>query len=93
MNKIVVSVRDLKSKEYLYLLHFKTPDEAKRFYTDVLKDPRSVINKHPRDYALHQIATFNTESGVMTPQLMEDHTPYDVLDNMDRGTPGNSSTS
>lgn len=83
MIRILVSVKDLKAQEYLFVLHFKNAAEAQRHYVSLLETPNLPLAKHPRDYALHQIATIDSETGAVAPTPVTDHTPYNYLDTLD----------
>lgn len=79
MNRRVFAVRDVKASEYLGLFLLKTPEEAQRIFLSAVKeDPR--VSKFPRDYAVHELGTFDTELGVLVGAPGRDVTPYSEVD-------------
>lgn len=41
--------------------------QAERMFEELANDPQSMICKHPVDFTLFQVGTFDTVSGVLTP--------------------------
>lgn len=70
----------MKQKAYaIYdskLAEFNTPffspnnNTAIRTFTDAANDPTTNINRHPEDFSLHHIGTYETDNGQLTP---DDH--------------------
>lgn len=65
--KILCSVRDLKAGLYNAPVAYPTPAAAVRDFIDLLSDKGSVLNKHPEDYELRQIGSFDEGSGEVFP--------------------------
>ena len=59
----VFAVRDAKAKAYLPPNFLPQAGQAIRSFSDAVLDTGSAFNKHPEDYSLFRIATFNDESG------------------------------
>lgn len=79
MIRIIVSVKDVKAQEFVNLVHFKTDMEAMRFYMDALDNKNSPVNKHPEDYQLWNLGSFNTETGAIEALMPRDLTPYQQI--------------
>lgn len=60
-------IYDLKSSVHTSPFAWRTKGEAIRNFTDSAKDPNSMISKHPADFQLKHVGTFNIETGVMIP--------------------------
>jgi len=67
MIKKLCAVYDVKSGQYDRPLLFLTLGEAERSFADAVKDPQTLINKHPADFRLDCIGSFDTESGELIP--------------------------
>lgn len=79
--KILVALRDVKVREYGPLMVFTTAEEAKRLFLAVAGDAKSTVGRFPRDYVMHELGTFDPESGqIVTHQFKSDLTPYSELD-------------
>lgn len=57
------TVYDSKADLYLSPFSFKTPAEALRGFTETANDPASSIGKHPEDYILFEIGTYDDQTG------------------------------
>ncbi|UPW41761.1 nonstructural protein [Peromfec virus RodF7_15] len=55
----VYSVYDKKAKLYQGMMTFINNEVALRYFLDIFKNPDSYIGKHPDDYIVYQIGTFN----------------------------------
>jgi len=67
MIKKICSVYDVKSGNYDRPLAFVTLGEAERSFADAVKDPNTLISKHPADFRLDCIGSYDTESGELIP--------------------------
>lgn len=61
MKKKIYAIRDRIANELvgmsMYLLFaFRTDQQAIRYFADAIFDPKSVLNKHPADYELVELA-------------------------------------
>lgn len=63
----VFSVYDSKVEAYSPPLCAKAKGEALRQFSDLVNDGVSPISKHPADYTLFEIASFDELTGVITP--------------------------
>lgn len=80
MKRLIVAIKDLKLQEYLNLAHVKTKAEAQRHFLTLVKEPKGPIGQYPLDYALHNLGSFNSETGVIESTIPEDITPYTERD-------------
>lgn len=63
------SVFDAKLAEY-HMCIFDIKDEgAIRQFSDVIGDPNHRWSKHPEDYSLWSVGTYDTEKGTMIPRV------------------------
>jgi len=60
----VYTVYDCKSEIYLTPFQRSTRGQCIRDFTDTVCDPKSQFNKHPEDYTLFEIGTYDDLSGV-----------------------------
>lgn len=80
MNKIIVAIYDRGTESYGPPMVVNRRGEAIRSLKDALTDPNSAIARHPKDYDLYQIGTYNDQTGVIEPcqhemvARAEDHT-------------------
>lgn len=83
MKKTIVSIRDVKTGEYLSLVLVKNHLEAKRAFLGLCFEPKSPLYRFPRDYQLHVIGEFNvTLGGIVGTDHIEDITPYTEVDEL-----------
>lgn len=61
--KKLFTVHDGKSGGYLDPFCADTNGVAVRMFTDIVADPRSVFNKHPEDFVLFELGTFDPHAG------------------------------
>lgn len=75
--RILLGLRDVKIGEYVTVLPLRSEAEAQRFFLDSLNNPQSQMAKYPRDYQIHILASFDPESGAVSPEAApRDITPY-----------------
>lgn len=77
MNLIVISIRDSKSNVFGRPFYAQTVGSAIRTFDDEVnrRAEDNILNRHPQDFQLFQIATWNDATGsfeVMTPKLLVD---------------------
>jgi hypothetical protein len=60
------SIFDSAVKAYLQPFYCRTRGEAIRSFTDAVKNPDGMFNKHALDYTLIYIGVFDDQSGVVT---------------------------
>lgn len=74
------TVRDSALGEYGNPFCARTIPEATRIFLDEARNPESQINKHPEDYTLHHLGSFNPETGTFNTTA-----PYQVCRALDAG--------
>ncbi len=62
MNDKVYAIFDTKVEAYLRPFFCKTPGEAIRTFTDAINDIQSPFHRHPADFVLFEIGTFDERS-------------------------------
>lgn len=67
MKYLILSTYDSATEMYNQPFHVQSIGQATREFTDVLSDPNHPMAKHPEDYALFQIGTFNDNTGKIEP--------------------------
>lgn len=61
------TVYDSKVDGYLRPFFMQTPAEAMRAFKDTVNDGQSPISKHPEDYTLFEVGTFDESTGRIEP--------------------------
>jgi hypothetical protein len=83
MKKMIVSIRDVKTREYLGLVQVVNWDDAKRSFMGLCMEPKSPLYRFPRDFRLHVVGEFDVSSGKITAtETVEDITPYDHVEHL-----------
>lgn len=63
----IFSVYDTKAEEFSSPFYSPTLGSGERAYNDAVADPESALAKHPEDYHLYHLGSFDTESGLFDP--------------------------
>ena len=63
MKLSVFSIHDRKAKAFLQPFYFDYKGQATRAFEDILKQKDNPVSKHPEDYSLHMLGTFDPLSG------------------------------
>jgi len=64
MSKLVlVTVKDVKSESYSAPMAFKAKGEAIRGFSDEVNNKDSIYNRHPADFVLFYLGTFDQPTG------------------------------
>jgi len=63
----IFSIFDKKACAYMQPFYFTSTPEALRALDDICNDSNSRINKHPADYALYLLGSFDDKSGEIVP--------------------------
>lgn len=58
------SILDIKTEAYSRPFFTHTTSEALRTFTDAVNDPASPFSKHPLDYILFEVGTWNDHLGI-----------------------------
>jgi hypothetical protein len=66
MNSLVFAVLDVKAKAYMQPFFSPNRATAVRALAVAMRDAGSLIGKHPEDFALFEIGSFEDGSGVLT---------------------------
>lgn len=81
MNRGIYSIKDIKIGEYMNLLHLKNAAEAERYFLMLCGNPQAPMFKAPKDYAIHELGNFDTDSGtIMAARIPRDVTPHSAVD-------------
>lgn len=62
----IVSIRDAKAEAWMTPLFFQSKPQAIRSFMDAVNDPTSDFYKHPDDYVLFHLGSFDPETGSLT---------------------------
>lgn len=65
MHKVICSIFDLKAQAWLTPMFFLSIAQAARSFEDVLKDANSEFYKHPEDYVLYKLGTWDERNGIL----------------------------
>lgn len=63
----VFSILDVKADAFVNLFTFATNGQAMRAFKDLVNDERSTISRHPSDYRLTCVGSFDDVSGRLVP--------------------------
>lgn len=63
MRLIMASVRDSKADAWQSPLFFQSSAQAVRSFIDAVNDRSTEFGKHPEDYTLFELGTFDQRSG------------------------------
>lgn len=70
--RMLLALRDVRTGAFLSPLTCATPGEAERMYIEVLRSEGTLIGKHPADFPLYHIGTFDEFTGMVSPLLSAD---------------------
>lgn len=59
----LISIKDRALEAFMPLGNVRTEGEAIRVFKDMLSDPNTPQNKHPDDYDLYLLGTFDDQTG------------------------------
>lgn len=62
----VFSVYDVKAEAYLQPFFMTSKGQAVRGFTDLLNDGQSQFSKHPGDFTLFELGSFDDSNGFFT---------------------------
>lgn len=93
------SVHDFKSLTYSPPFYAAQDGAAVRIISDAARDPNSQLGRHPRDFVLYCVGSYDDASGVFTPiaplkhvidvaSVVQDHAPA-VMPLFDSGVKAN----
>lgn len=78
--KGIFSIYDVKARTYSSPMLFVHKGEAIRVFSDIVKDPKSTVSKHPEDYKLYYLGVFDVHSGQFSakenPEFMNNATDF-----------------
>lgn len=61
--RLLLALQDVKTARFMAPVAVMTLGEAERWYQEVLETPGTVVSKHPRDFPLYLIGTYDDEQG------------------------------
>jgi len=67
----IFSVRDSATKTYNVTFTAPTNAAAMRQFGDLAKDENTNVYKHPTDFVLYRVASWDDDSGEMTPETLQ----------------------
>lgn len=74
------SVRDVKANTFSMPFFAPTKATGLRSFTDLARDDRAQVKRHPEDYQLYEIGLFHPDTGIMvshdTPQFIANATEF-----------------
>ncbi len=65
----IYAIHDAKAQSYLQPFFLHNNDMAKRSFMDATINPESQFCKHPLDYSLFRIGTYDDETSIITSEL------------------------
>ncbi len=74
------TILDTASGAYTRPLFFQSDGQASRWFKDEAQNAETPIGKHPEDYSLHRIGSFNDNTAELLPERTECiHTALEAL--------------
>ncbi|QXP08486.1 MAG: nonstructural protein [Arizlama microvirus] len=67
MVQVVIAVRDVKTENFRFPAFSVAVGAAIREFVDACGDDKSVMFRHPEDFQLYKLGTFDDRTGVITP--------------------------
>lgn len=61
----IYSIFDKKAVSYMAPFYFPQKGQAIRALEDSVNDSQSMLNKHPEDYSLFELGTFDDTNGII----------------------------
>lgn len=61
--RLLLALRDSKTGRFLAPVTASTPGEAERIYIEILQQPGTIVQKHPRDFPLYQLGEYDDLTG------------------------------
>lgn len=80
------AIHDNKTEAYLKPFFCVTPGEAIRIFSDAVNDQNSMFYRHPADFTLFEVGTYNDEHG-----LLDSNVPSNLGSAIQYKTPGDTS--
>lgn len=69
MNVLIFSVFDSAAQGFLQPFFFSMPGQAIRAFSDAINNPTHEFAKHPQDYTLFQIGSYDSLTAELTPSV------------------------
>ncbi len=67
----VYSIFDTASGAYLRPFTAQADGEATRLFSDLVADPEHAVGRHPEDYSIFRLGSFNDQNGALTVEAPE----------------------
>lgn len=64
---ILVALYDRATEAFAPIMTVRTRNEAIRSFRQEVNNQGSPLNQHPTDYELHQVGTYNDQTGEIAP--------------------------
>lgn len=64
----IYSIYDTKAEHYGDPVFIRTDAEARRMFGQVATDTKTEIGRHPEDFLLFRLGTWDPENGLITPE-------------------------
>jgi len=61
----IYAIYDTKAEFYGNPVYIRTDAEARRTFAQVAQDPQTEIGKHPEDFLLFRIGSWDAENGII----------------------------
>ena len=69
MKRVIVSIYDTKAMFFANPWTARNEGEAIRLFTSGINDKETQLNKHPTDFNLYYVGTFDDEIGTIEPAV------------------------
>lgn len=68
---LICAVRDSAVGAFSPPMYFRSKGEAIRSFLDALADANTSLSKHPRDYQMFHLGSFDDQNGMISPVTIE----------------------
>lgn len=68
MKQQLFAIKDTALNSFLQVFQAPTTGAANRAFADGVNDNQTPMNKHPEDYELYELGTWDQDSGLIEPQ-------------------------
>lgn len=69
---LLFALMDQKTETFLAPFAARTRGEAERSYLEILRSEGTLVQKHPQDFPLYEIGTYNERTGEVRPLVSDD---------------------
>lgn len=73
----MLAVKDEALEAYMRPFFAQSVGQAQRMFVDEVNNPQGEMHKHPNDYSLYHLGTWDDETGALQHQMNEAETTFE----------------